>query len=257
MKTIAVCIAKGGAGKSVLSMNLAAIKAKQGAKVLLVDLDPQGSTSIGMGVEPYSDEVVGKTTAEVLRKRAKVSECAVTCDAIGMDNLYLLPANIELARTERELVVARDGGKRLSRALEEVENYFDYCIIDCPPQLSVLLDNALLAAASNTPGSGVLIPVKTDYSSYRAIDSILQTIKEVEEEERVNINVIGFVANIVDSRVTEDKVICDNICAKYNVLAKIKRVAKVSSAVIEKVPISIKEPSNVASKGYYEVARYF
>lgn len=253
MKIISVCIAKGGAGKSTLSMNLAAIKAKQGNKVLLVDLDPQGSTSIGMGVEPYSDEIFGKTTAEVLLKKAKIADCAVTCDALNVEDLYLLPANIELARAERHLVIARDGAKRLKKALEEVSNFFDYCIIDCPPQLSVLLDNALIASADG----GVIIPVKTDYFSYRAVDSILQTIKEVEEDEEIKINLIGFVATIIDSRNTEDKLICEKLCEQYNVIGKVKKKASVSSATIENVPISIKEPSNPASRSFYEIAKNF
>ena len=253
MKTIAVCIAKGGAGKSTLSMNLAAIKAKQGNKVLLVDLDPQGSTSLGMGVEPYSDEVFGKTVAEVLLRKVKIADCAVTCDGLDMDNLYLLPANIELARAERDLVIARDGVRRLKKALEDVEDFFDYCIIDCPPQLSVLLDNALIASSDG----GVIIPVKTDYFSYRAVDSILQTIKEVEEDSDTTINIIGFVATIMDGRVTEDKLIYDKLCEKYNVIGKIKKNSRVSSAIIENVPIAIKEPSNAASKSFYEIAKNF
>jgi chromosome partitioning protein len=189
---IAMTNQKGGVGKTTTTINLGAALAEAGRKVLMVDMDPQGSLSIGLGVNP--DDLGGKRTVyDMLMDSTSVpaSEVVMKTSINGLD---LLPANIQLSAAELRLAgeVAREYA--LDRAFESVRPLYDYILIDCQPSLGLLTVNALTAA------DGVVIPMECEFFALRGVEMLRETITKVQERLNNRLTIDGVLPTMVDAR---------------------------------------------------------
>ena len=187
MHVIAVANQKGGVGKTTTSVNLSASLALTGARMLLIDLDPQGNATIGCGIEK---EAIDKSTCEWLVGEASLEDIAVEC----VGGMALAPSNSDLAAAEVELL-ALEHRARLRECLVPAARWFDYAIIDCPPALNVLTVNALIAA------DGVLIPTQCEYYALEGLVALLDTLEGARERGNPGLAVEGVLRTMYDPRI--------------------------------------------------------
>ncbi|BAU26279.1 chromosome partitioning protein [Aneurinibacillus soli] len=187
-KIIAVTNQKGGVGKTTTSVNLSACIAQEGRKVLLVDIDAQGNATSGIGVEKAH---VSYCVYDVLINDINTMDAVLPTE---IPNLFVLPATIQLAGAEIELVPVYAREKRLKKALDLVRDKYDYIIIDCPPSLGILTINALTAADS------VLIPIQCEYYALEGLSQLLNTIRLVQKQLNRNLYIEGVLLTMLDAR---------------------------------------------------------
>jgi chromosome partitioning protein len=187
-KTIAIVNQKGGVGKSTTAVNLGAGLAETGKKVLLIDLDPQGNASSGLGVEKSELEY---TSYDLLIESESVFRVIMETET---ENLDLIPANIELAGAEIELVSIMSRESRLKKSLVEINDNYDYIIIDCPPSLGLLTLNALTAADS------VMVPIQCEYYAMEGLGQLMNTIELVRKNLNPDLRIEGVLMTMYDAR---------------------------------------------------------
>ena len=187
-RIIAMCNQKGGVGKTTTTINLGAALAEYGRKVLLVDFDPQGSLSVGLGVNPHE---IDKTIYNLLMERGvTIDDVVLKTNVPGMD---LLPSNIDLSAAEVQLVTEVAREQVLSRVLAPAIADYDFIIIDCQPSLGLLTVNALTAA------HGVIVPLETEFFALRGVAMLVETIQKVQDRLNEELEIDGLVATMYDS----------------------------------------------------------
>lgn len=185
MSIIAVLNQKGGVGKTTTAINLSAYLAKTGKSVLLVDFDPQGNATSGLGLDKYTVNTVHETINKKITADKAITET-------NYENLYVMPANASLATLELELVSALRREFQLKDVLQELE--YDYIIIDCPPSLGLLTINALTAA------DYLLVPVQAEYYALEGLTQLMSVMQQVKQGLNTNLELIGVVVTMHDSR---------------------------------------------------------
>ena len=246
-KIISVANQKGGVGKTTTTVNLGTILAKKGKKVLLIDADPQGNATSGLGVE----KEVEFSTYDVLVNDTPVED---TLQKASIKNLKVCPANINLAGAEVELVSMMSREQRLKEKLDEVKSEFDYILIDCPPSLGLITLNSFTASDS------VLIPVQCEYYALEGLGQLLNTINLVKKHLNKNIQIEGALLTMYDMRtnlsnqvVKEVKKYFDNKVYK----TVIPRNVRLSEAPSYGMPITEYDARSKGAKSYIKFAKEF
>lgn len=187
-RIISITNQKGGVGKTTTTVNLAASLAELRKKVLLIDLDPQGNATMGCGVDKHTLEL---STYEVLMGEARLEDALQH----GSDDKFrILPANADLTAAEVTLLDLPLRERRLSLAIEPVQDRFDYILIDCPPSLNMLTLNALVAS------QGVLIPIQTEYYALEGLSALLRTVEQIKEHRNADLSIDGILRTMHDTR---------------------------------------------------------
>ena len=246
-RIIAMCNQKGGVGKTTSTINLGAALAEYGRKVLLVDFDPQGALSVGIGVNPHE---LDQTVYNVLMERDTVVKDVIRPTSIPL--LDLLPANIDLSAAEVQLVgeVARE--TVLSRALRPIMDDYDTVLIDCQPSLGLLTINALTAA------HGVVIPLECEFFALRGVALLVETIEKVKDRLNPGLEVDGILATMYDPRTLHSREVVSRVVEAFGDLVfhtVIGRTVKFPDASVAAEPITTYASSHAGAYAYRLLAR--
>lgn len=244
---LAIINQKGGVGKSTTSVNLSACLGDLGYKVLLVDLDPQGNSSSGLGFDKKNCEY---STYDCLLNDDIDTEDAIV--EVGAKNVWLIPAMIQLANAEVELVNAIARETVLKTAIDEVKDEFDFIFIDCPPSLGLLTINALTAA------NQLMIPIQCEYYALEGVSQILDTKKMVKKKLNKGLDIFGVVMTMLDKRTTLSKEVVDNVEGVFGdkmFKTRIPRTVRLSEAPSYGEPIIQYDPNGKGADAYRELAK--
>lgn len=245
-KTIAIANQKGGVGKTTTSVNLSACLAYLGKKVLLVDVDPQGNATSGVGIEKAEVE---QCIYNVLVDDEEAKSVVLPTD---VENLYVLPSTIQLAGAEIELVPTISREVRLKRALESLSDEYDYIIIDCPPSLGLLTLNALTAADS------VIIPVQCEYYALEGLSQLLNTVRLVQKHLNQSLQIDGVLLTMLDARTNLGIQVIDEVKKYFQdrvYHSIIPRNIRLSEAPSHGKPIIIYDPKSRGAEVYLDFAK--
>lgn len=242
-KIIAITNQKGGVGKTTTSVNLTAILADMGMKVLVVDLDPQGNTTSGLGMT-----VKDRSIYEVIMGREPMKKCIQKTDVKHLD---IAGADIRLAGAELELVGVEQREYRLKNALTTVQKDYDFIFIDCPPSLSLLTLNALTAC------DRVLIPIQCEYYALEGVTSLMNTVSRVKKTFNPGIDIEGILLTMLDGRTNLGLQVVDEVkkhFKKKTFAATIPRNVRLGEAPSHGEPIHVYDPKSTGATAYRALA---
>lgn len=246
LHTIAIINQKGGVGKSTTTVNLAAALGKQGRKVLIVDFDPQGNSTSGIGVDK---EGLSQCIYDALLHDVPAEN--LIHDTVS-ERVFIIPATIQLAGAEIELVSAMARETRLKDLLEPVKDEFDFIFIDCPPSLGLLTINALAAADS------VLIPIQCEYYALEGVTKLLESMRMVKGRINKELDTYGVLMTMYDSRTSLSNQVVEEVQNYFGDIAFktcIPRSVKVSEAPSYGMPVIEYAPSNKGARAYMDLAK--
>ena len=248
-KIISVTNQKGGVGKTTKTINLAAALSQLKKKVLIIDLDPQGNASTGLGVEVEDREL---STYEFLVEGAPLEKVAMETEISG---LSIVPATIDLSSADIDLISNEKRSHLLHEALrkkQENKKKYDFILIDCPPSLNILTVNAMVASHS------VLIPLQSEFFALEGLSQLLLTVKEVRQTANENLRVEGIVLTMFDGRNNLSKQVEADARSNLKELVFetiIPRNVRVSEAPSYSMPVLTYDPSSKGSKAYMDLAK--
>ena len=245
-RVIALANQKGGVGKTTTAVNLGACLAELGYRTLIVDLDPQGNASTGLGIDPRSIET---SMYDVLLHGTPLDDCI---EASSVRNLFVAPANLDLAGAEIELVPAFSRESRLREALDTVHDAFDYVLIDCPPSLGLLTVNGLAAARE------VMVPIQCEYYALEGLGQLLRNVDLVQKRLNPALELSGIILVMYDARTKLSDQVASEVREHFGDTVfrqVVPRTVRLSEAPSFGQPIIAFDPTSRGAIAYRELAK--
>ena len=240
-RIIAIANQKGGVGKTTTTINLSACLAEAGQKVLVIDIDPQGNTTSGFGIEK---ENIENTVYELILGETTLEECMIR-DAV--DNLDIIPSNVNLAGAEIDLIGIDNREYILRDKIAEVKEQYDFVIIDCPPSLTMLTVNAMTTADT------VLVPIQCEFYALEGLSQLMHTISLVQQRLNPNLEIEGVVFTMYDARTNLSLQVVENVKAnlKQTVYKTIiPRNVRLAEAPSHGLPINLYDSKSAGAESY-------
>jgi ATPases involved in chromosome partitioning len=248
-KAIAIFNQKGGVGKTTTNINLAACLALKGKKILVIDIDPQGNTTSGIGL---SKKELGNTSYEILIEKNIDTKSAIV--ETQVKNLDIIPASVQLAGAEVELIQLQGREKRLKNALDQVKPEYDYIFIDCPPSLGLLTINSLTAVDS------VLIPIQCEFYALEGVSQLMSTIEIVKKSMNPKLEIQGVILSMFDGRTNLSIQVVEEVKKYFKekvYTTVIPRNVRLAEAPSYGLPIMQYDPKSAGAQAYQEFAEEF
>ena len=248
-KAIAIFNQKGGVGKTTTNINLAACLAKKGKKILVLDIDPPGNTTSGLGIEK---KALKKSSYDLMIEDDINAEDVIL--KTGVDNLDIIPANVSLSGAEVELAIIRGREKRLKKALNQVKEKYDFIFIDCPPSLGLLTINSLTAVDS------VLIPIQCEFYALEGVAQLMNTIEIVRKNLNEKLYVQGVILSMFDGRTNLSVQVVEEVKKYFRekvYKTVIPRNVRLAEAPSYGLPIIEYDPKSKGAEAYREFADEF
>ncbi|MQA16320.1 MAG: AAA family ATPase [Pseudonocardiaceae bacterium] len=246
-RVVAMCNQKGGVGKTTSTINLGAALTEYGRKVLLVDFDPQGALSVGLGVAPHQLE---RTIYNLIMERGTPADDVVLSTNVeGMD---LLPSNIDLSAAEVQLVTEVGREQTLGRTIAPLLDRYDFVLVDCQPSLGLLTVNALACA------DGVVIPLECEFFSLRGVALLIDTIEKVRERLNPKLQITGILATMYDPRTLHAREVMSRVVEAFGDTVfdtVINRTVRFPETTVAGEPITRWAPKSTGAKAYRALAR--
>lgn len=245
-KIISVANQKGGVGKTTTTINLSAALAEKGKKILIIDIDPQGNTSSGFGVDKNQKD---NTVYELILGYCPINEAIIHEVVPGID---LIPSNVNLAGAEIELIDKTHKEAILKKELDYVRDDYDFIMIDCPPSLNVLTVNAMVASDT------VLVPIQCEFYALEGLSQLIHTINLVRERLNCRLDIEGIVFTMYDSRTNLSQQVVENVKAhvtQHIYETMIPRNVRLAEAPSYGEPITIYDPRSVGAEAYRNLAQ--